>query len=116
MVSQTPVLLAEVSDKIPSNWQHVAAGLFLLLTISAFAKCRCLVGMLLEFAILGACLLFLVQGPLFDAAMREAVLQEQGIGYYVVALVSLLLPVVVGIVLYRRGTHRVADGGGTTCG
>jgi hypothetical protein len=100
--AQLPIVLAEVSDKIVTNWQHVAIGCFFLVTILAFATCRCLLGMLIEGTILGTYLVFLTHEFLLDPVMRDAVLAERGQGYYAVAFASLLLPLLIGIMVYVR--------------
>ncbi len=97
---QIPIILAEVSDKIPCKGAFVFVGAVFLCAVSIFAVQRCLWAVVLELTIMGVGVLVVAQEFFFDIQMRDAVIAEQGMSYYVTAFVSLTLPIVSGITLY----------------
>jgi hypothetical protein len=104
-----PILLAEVSDKIPSKGAFLVVGLIFLCTVSVFAVRQWLWLMLLELTIIVIGIWMIAQELILDTSMRAAILKEQGTAYYVIAFTSLVLPVITGIALYARKKRTPAN-------
>ncbi|MEI8123095.1 MAG: hypothetical protein WCI20_13750 [bacterium] len=95
-----PIVIAEVSDKIPGKMGFVGVGLICLALVCLFAWQKWGWSMVLEFVVIGLGAWGLIQEFVMDNAMREAIIAEQGLSYYIIASVSLLVPVIVGTVIY----------------
>ena len=108
----TPLVLAEVSDKIPSKGAFIVICVVSTAIVCLFAASKWLWPMLLEFTIILAALAVLSGELVLDERMRRAILHEQGLSYYVIASVALLTPLVAGMLVYctaARRTGRQAD-------
>jgi len=97
---EIPIILAEVSDKVPSKGAFLIVCAVFLCAVSFFAVKRWLWPMLLEFTIIGIGTVMIVQEFMLDRFMRDAIIAEQGVTYFVIALVSLIFPVIMGITLF----------------
>jgi len=116
---QMTVMLAEVSGEIPGTWTFLVVCLVFLATVLGAAYQRLLWPMLLEFTIIGVGIFVCLKVFVLDAHMRQAILQEQGVYFFVVAFVSLFVPLIAGVAVYiHRGRAagqppRPAEGGST---
>ena len=105
MSNLLPVVLAEVLCTVPGKSVYVLICVILLATVATFALQRWLWPMLAEFLIIGIGLFMVLQKLVFDVRIRDAVLREQGMAYYALAFLSLVLPLAVGAALYWRGSR-----------
>jgi hypothetical protein len=100
VVAMLPVVLAEVSDKIPSKMAFCLVGCFFLFIVVLFASRHWFWAMSLEFVVIALGTWGLSYELLRDRFMREAIIDEQGWTYFLIAGTSLLLPVLAGTTYY----------------
>ena len=99
----SPAVLAAVVCTVPGKSVYVLICIILLATVATFALQRWLWPMLVEFLIIGIGLFIVLQKLVFDVRVRDAIVREQGMAYYVLAFLSLVLPLAAGAFLYRLG-------------
>ncbi len=95
------MLLAEVSDKIPSFPDFFLIAVVVALFCAFLAQVGRFMAVL-SLLISAAPLLGIVQEVSNDVAMRTAVISEQGSWYYPLAILTLALPVCVTALSARR--------------